>query len=223
MFWILIGFVLYLGLQIYQDTRQKERAQRVASVSFHPAQGTGGEVLGPRVDASEASPEPDRRVQAPLPAPSRMPMPMQAPTRETVTRDVPAAASQEQKPQAARPSTGGTIYLCKAYSGGTFWAQAHCNQHQALVDSIVAVPPGMPFEQQVQLAEQRRQAIAQAPYVAPAANAVPVSSNKTACEELDRRVQQLDDMARQPQSAQMQDWIRGERKTARDRQFGLHC
>lgn len=28
----------------------------------------------------------------------------------------------------------GTIYLCKAYSGGTFWAKAHCNQHSALIE-----------------------------------------------------------------------------------------
>lgn len=43
-----------------------------------------------------------------------------------------------------------TIYLCKAYNGSTFWAKAHCNQHNALIERIVSVPDGMPFEQQVE-------------------------------------------------------------------------
>ena len=46
----------------------------------------------------------------------------------------------------------GTIYLCKAYSGGTFWAQAHCGKHSALIESIVSVPDNTPFKQQVALA-----------------------------------------------------------------------
>ncbi|QDL37664.1 hypothetical protein [Rhodoferax sediminis] len=46
-----------------------------------------------------------------------------------------------------------TIYLCKAYNDSTFWAKAHCNQHQAFVERIVSVPDGMSFEQQVNLAK----------------------------------------------------------------------
>jgi hypothetical protein len=47
----------------------------------------------------------------------------------------------------------GTIYLCKAYNGSTFWAKAHCNQHNALIDRIEHVAD-VPWEQQVQQAEQ---------------------------------------------------------------------
>lgn len=53
-------------------------------------------------------------------------------------------------------SQAATIYLCKAYSGGTVWAQAHCGTHNALIESIVSVPDNMPFKQQVALAEQQR-------------------------------------------------------------------
>lgn len=46
---------------------------------------------------------------------------------------------------------------------------------------------------------------------------------KAECAWLESRIQYLDDLARQPQSARMQDWIRDERKTARDRQFRIRC
>lgn len=53
--------------------------------------------------------------------------------------------------------------------------------------------------------------------------ALPVPSKEIECAALDKRIEWLDSMARQPQSGQMQDWIRQERKTARDRQFAIKC
>ncbi len=49
-----------------------------------------------------------------------------------------------------------TIYHCKAYSGGTFWAQQHCSKHQALIDRIATVPSNLPWDQQVAIAEAQR-------------------------------------------------------------------
>lgn len=46
-----------------------------------------------------------------------------------------------------------TVYLCRAYSGATFWASTHCNQHQALIERIEQVAD-VPWDQQVQQAEQ---------------------------------------------------------------------
>jgi hypothetical protein len=43
------------------------------------------------------------------------------------------------------------------------------------------------------------------------------------CAWLKERVNYLDSLARQPQSGRMQDWIRGERKIARDQQRDLRC
>lgn len=118
----------------------------------------------------------------------------------------------------------GTIYLCKAYSGGTFWAEAHCGKHSALIESIVSVPDNMPFKQQVALAEQQRRS---APASTTAVNTVaePSAAQQHQAEgrSLDARVNHLDSLARQPQTGAMQDWIRGERKKARDRQFALRC
>lgn len=49
------------------------------------------------------------------------------------------------------------------------------------------------------------------------------SSNASECKALDEHIKYLDAMARQPQSGQMQDWIKDQRKKDRDRQFALHC
>lgn len=118
----------------------------------------------------------------------------------------------------------GSIYLCRAYSGGTFWSQAHCNQHSALIERIISVPDSLPFDQQVRLAEQQRQPTASTNTVT---NTVirqsPEQSNLAECKSLDAQITQFDSMARQPQSGQMQDWITGEKKKARDRQFSIHC
>lgn len=53
-----------------------------------------------------------------------------------------------------------TIYHCKNYSGGTFWASATCSKHNALIDRIATVPSGMSWDQQVQIAEGQRRAAA---------------------------------------------------------------
>ncbi len=51
-----------------------------------------------------------------------------------------------------------TIYHCKDYGGGTFWASTTCSNHRALIDRIASVPGGMTFNQQVQIAEGQRSA-----------------------------------------------------------------
>jgi len=49
------------------------------------------------------------------------------------------------------------------------------------------------------------------------------AANKFECQSLDAHIQHLDSMSRQPQGAQTMDWIKGERKKARDRQFRIPC
>lgn len=53
----------------------------------------------------------------------------------------------------------GTIYRCKSYGGGVFWAQAHCSQHNAVIERIASVPIGLPFQQQVDIADREAQAV----------------------------------------------------------------
>ena len=47
------------------------------------------------------------------------------------------------------------------------------------------------------------------------------AAKKAECQILDARIAELDALSRQPQSPQTQDWIRDERKKARDKQFRL--
>jgi hypothetical protein len=159
--------------------------------------------------------------------PERQPATSPAPVQRLAYAPTPAP----QVIEAPQPRTGGTIYLCKDYSGGTFWASNHCNQHDALIDRMVSVPEGIPFEQQIQIAQQRRQ-ILDSPstttttttvHTSSASQASAATAGKALCESLDARVNQLDSMARQPQSGQMQDWIRTERQKTRDEQFRLRC
>lgn len=133
----------------------------------------------------------------------------------------------------AAPAQAASIYLCKTNGGATFWSAAHCRQHDALIDRIESVPDGLPFDQQVALAEQSRAAAARL-YQAPAPSARTATVNAQApqaagrskgeeCKALDAHITQLDAQARQPQTAQMQDWLRSQKQKARDRQFQLRC
>jgi hypothetical protein len=123
------------------------------------------------------------------------------------------------------PATGNTIYLCRAYSGGSFWANTHCNQHNALIERIAYVPAGLPFQQQVDVAREQQsqsQSLA-AQGVTPTHHGDTSPSRPSQCKALEARVIELDAIARQPQSGQMQDWLAGQRRDARDAQFRLRC
>lgn len=122
-------------------------------------------------------------------------------------------------------ASAATIYLCSAYSGGTFWASSHCNQHQGLVERIVTVPDGMPFEQQVDLGRQQLQKSRALTQPSPAnSDASPSQSNhKARCSALEAKVVHYDAIARQPQTGKTQDWIRQERKKLRDERVRLRC
>lgn len=126
----------------------------------------------------------------------------------------------------ALQANAGSIYLCRAYAGGTFWAQAHCNQHNALIERIVSVPDNMPFDQQVHIGEQQRSAAAAANASAnppPAIYVQPVADTQAECKALDAQIAAYDAQARQPQAAQTQDWITAQRRKARDRQYAIRC
>lgn len=119
----------------------------------------------------------------------------------------------------------GTLYLCKAYNGGTFWSQAHCSQHSALIERMVSVPDSLPFDQQVNLGEQQRKpsATTTTTITNTVTNNNAGSDQPSECKALAAQITQYDAQARQPQSGQMQDWITAQKRRARDRQFQLRC
>lgn len=57
----------------------------------------------------------------------------------------------------------------------------------------------------------------------PQAAPYPVNNKKATCDAISARIDELDSWARQPRSAQSQDWIRQEREKERTEQFRLRC
>ena len=124
-------------------------------------------------------------------------------------------------------SNAATIYLCKSYSGGSFWASDSCANHKGLIDRIVSVPDNMPFDQQVAIGEADRQN-AQNLVNQQAQNTNTTTTTTTVtttvnCDAISKEISSLDSMARQPQSASTQDWISQKKKSLRDTQFRNHC
>lgn len=108
-----------------------------------------------------------------------------------------------------------------------FWASNHCSQHRALIDRMESVPSNLPWDQQVLLAQQARNRAAELTRPPPVMESRTVivnnMGNTAACEALEQHIVHLDAMARQPQSAQMQDWIKAQKADARSQQFRLRC
>lgn len=133
--------------------------------------------------------------------------------------------TRSQPPQNADDAGAATQQVTKCVANGkTSYGDGPCTQgaiaSQVRIHSdhnlMAAVRPESVSTAPTEV--RQRSAVAQSnPAVDTAA------AKKAECKSLDARVEQLDSMSRQPQSAQMQDWIRDERKKARDRQFRLSC
>jgi len=129
------------------------------------------------------------------------------------------------------------IYLCEAYAGGQFWASNHCNQHKALIKRIANVPDSIPFSQQVDLARQQLNSAtgsgssgssggttrSTTTTSTSSSSGNPAAARKAECAALEAQISNYESMARQPQSAQTQDWISEQQRKARDRQFSIKC
>lgn len=155
------------------------------------------------------------------PPPVQLPTVPAAPQLSQVERRRVAAV---EEPEPALPPTR-EIYLCKGYGGGMFWSSAICSTQRATIDRIVNVPRSLSWDEQVTIAEGKKQAAEQlfAPPQSVSTPAEPVPTNADACAAHEQRVRQLDAMARQPQSPQIQDWIRQQRQDTRSRQAALRC
>lgn len=90
------------------------------------------------------------------------------------------------------------------------------------------VPRNMSWEDQLAMARSQRDAAAALTSPPPRSytqqNIQPqVANNKLACAALEQRVKDLDSMGRAGSRHYDLDWIRAQRKNARDEQFRLKC
>lgn len=119
------------------------------------------------------------------------------------------------------------IYLCKSHGGGLFWSAHTCQQQNAFLERSETVPEQMEWKQQVAQAQaqwEQAQALTRAPARAPAAvTASRTDAANPLCAQLEQRVKMLDSMGRAGSQYYDLDWVRRERKAARDQQARLKC
>ena len=187
---------------------------------------------------------PAQRAQAPvLPAPAMVPAPAPAvpqnPHPETSGQIYRCGNTYSHEPcdnarqisiptNASRDmSAAKEIYLCKDIYDRLTWESTPCSANGKFMDRIARVPANIPWEEQVAIARQQRDrahaiaaeqvvAVASRPSSAPRANA-------GECQALDERVNSLDSLGRIGGGGYTMDWIREQRRLARDRQFRIGC
>jgi hypothetical protein len=131
--------------------------------------------------------------------------------------------------QIAQPSGGPSsreIYLCKDFQSNLTWESLPCSTNGRFMDRIARVPTNVSWEEQVAIARQQRdraQAIASEQVVPVATRPTRVNTNTGECQALDERVNWLDSLGRIGGGGYTMDWIREERRKARDRQFRIGC
>lgn len=129
------------------------------------------------------------------------------------------------------------VFSCVTHGGGRFWSSVHCREKNALVERIESVPAGLPWEQQVEIADQQtRQGYAiqrQQMQMRGARTAGEITTSGASgggggparqnCAHWNEQVAYYDAMARRPQSPGAQGWIAERRKETRDAQFRAGC
>ena len=135
----------------------------------------------------------------------------------------PTTAPQPAQPQAPSPDAGSRVVTKCTGNGRTTYSDSDCPQGSAtskvITKADLNIVAGLtPAEQATvkRLDEQAATAIT-------IAQTSPAVTSASECKVLDALIANLDASARQPQSMQMQDWIRDQRKRARDRQFAIRC
>lgn len=155
-------------------------------------------------------------------APSVQPTPSQALSRQEAST-LPRERTYPEAPELAAGNRVVTKCLANgktSYGDGPCVGGAVTTQVTTRADHNIMKPVPVP----VPANTEPEAAFGPAPVVI-AQNSAPSDRavKKSECQWLDAQINNLDAMSRQPQGAQMMDWIRDERKKARDRQFRIPC
>lgn len=142
--------------------------------------------------------------------------------------NVPCEGGQQIAQQSSRPvdrSETKEIYLCKDFQDRLTWERVPCSANGRFMDRIARVPAHVSWEEQVAIARQQRDKA----HAIAAEQVVPVATRSTSaeprdCRALEERIRLLDAECRVKACGMDQlDYVRGERKKARDRQFRIGC
>jgi len=156
--------------------------------------------------------------------------PRSTPPTQSAARAAPAPRQPllptPPAPQALPDTTAGIakVIKCVAKGGGTTYGDAACPLGSASSQITVRAEHNLMAAVRPQEAPRPGEASAEQAIVVVQTHSADDAAIKNAeCRSLDTQIVHWDAMARQPQSAQSQDWITGERKKAWDRQFRLSC
>lgn len=132
-------------------------------------------------------------------------------------------------PAVSDPAGPSSVYinLCSVPGGGRSWSRDACSLKGWKLDRKVQVPINLPWDEQVAVGNDKVRAAERyqwepKPNYAPNP-AHPVIARKQQCKALDARVAELDQMGRAGSRVYSLEWIREERRKARDQQFRLGC
>ncbi len=139
----------------------------------------------------------------------------------------PNGRSIDLSPQVSDPDGARTslIYLCRQTGNRLVWSAETCSTSGMALERTERVPAHLDWDQQVTVANrlyaQARAITAPRPAVRHSAPRGP--SRQAQCQALEERIRHLDSMGRAGSQHHDLEWVRSERKKARDGQFRLQC
>ena len=155
--------------------------------------------------------------------PSVQPTPHQAPPRREA---YPLQREQGSRtyPEAPEPTAGNHVITKCIVNGKTSYGDGSCT------GGAVTTQVTTRADQNIMAPVRAAATVTTQTTYSPAPAAVTqntassdYAAKKMECQSLDTYIQHLDSMSRQIQSGQTMDWIKDERKKARDRQFRIPC
>jgi hypothetical protein len=154
---------------------------------------------------------------------SVQPSPSQAPARKEASNLAREPASRAY-PEAPEREAGNRVVTKCIVNGKTSYGDGPCSGGAVTTQVTTRANHNIMAPVRVAATVTIEPTFSPAPAVI-AQNSAPsdYTAKKLECQSLEARIQHLDSMSRQPQNGQMMDWIRDERKKARDQQFRIPC
>jgi hypothetical protein len=153
------------------------------------------------------------------PTPAAAPKTIQRPAEAPATTFPPVPPDQSPSNQTANTQT---VTKC-VVNGKTSYADSACPQGAVKTQVTTRTDQNLMTAVRPTAVTQTEEAVSQPLAVARNNPSLDAAAKKAECQALNAQIEHLDSLSRQPQSAQMQDWIKDERKKARDQQFRLPC
>ena len=153
-----------------------------------------------------------------------------APANQTVQR--PTEPSAQPPPQASPlptyhstpESAAGTRVVTKCVvNGKTSYGDSSCAQGAITTQVNARADHNLMVAVRPSVVLPMIETVSQSTVVARNSPPSDIAAKNTECQLLNAEIENLDAMSRRPQGPQMLDWIRDQRKKARDRQFRIPC